>query len=75
MLTFFNALSQFKHSFLFPETGNEEKLVGVRILQDFLHGLKETNNGTHSSFAVDENTPLTFNADNYQECSEMCTDK
>jgi len=68
-------LSQFKHSFLFPETGNEEKLVGVRILQDFLYGLKETNNGTHNSFVVDENTPLTFYADDYQECSEICADK
>ena len=73
--TNYNHKCRFKQSFSFPETGNEEKLVGVRILQDFLHGLKETNNRTHSSFVVDENTPLTFNTDDYQECSEICADK
>jgi len=49
--------------------GNEEKLSGVKIIHDFLHVYKCANNG---SCVEDENTPLTFNFDEAQECLEEC---
>ena len=58
-------------SHAFSETGNEEVLENVAIIEDYLFGVKVSNNGTHV-IVEPSNEAISIYLNDHLECREEC---
>ena len=61
------------HNIIFPsDTGNNDVMDGVQIIEDYLYGVTETREGANLIVDSTPKEPLTIYADDHTECKEEC---